>query len=89
MKALEVVEYCEILKMIFDKYGFYSSFNDENKNKKFIKYIDCTYDSRFNNIYKVTMRSFGREYIFDCYYSVDDEKIRFDSMYEWIVDFFN
>jgi hypothetical protein len=90
MKAMTISEYAEVLQFIQKHHQFYYVPEKDlvTKHSYSIKYIDCTYDTRFSDIWCIKFR--GR---YDYRFAVNtfsfpgaepDNNIP-DSLFEWVM----
>ena len=84
MRGVSPEQYVEILQFIMKncKFGY-------NPNRKYpngpqmIKYVDCTWDSRFDDIWSITFRGDGITLATNHYTGDDTSKFPYDNLYDW------
>jgi hypothetical protein len=77
-KYMTVNEYIELLKYIHKNHNFALC------QGKAIKYVDCTFDNRFGQIFSIRFRGFGnKEIVFSIVNENRDNNLK-EWIYEWL-----
>lgn len=78
---MTVQKYCELLEYVKENNSWNMCESARERNRKIVKYVDASFDSRTGTIWMVNFRSVTGEK--DKAFRVDD-KYGLASMYEWL-----